>query len=87
MTGTIDQLLNFLAPRALLIALGSPLRILSAPTFLPLLGQPDLRRKRLLMNPHEDSVKVISRRVQSKWRLLMMFYLSDAVRNQPAYLM
>jgi hypothetical protein len=47
--------LNFAALRAAFCDCWSPLRSFSAPTFLPFVGQPDLRLKTLLHTLHDDN--------------------------------
>ena len=73
---TTDQLRNFFALFTLFIAFGSPLRIFSAPTFFPLLGQPDLRRNRLLTMPQELIEKQINSNPQKILFSRIVTYLS-----------
>ena len=71
MIGITDQLRNFFARRTLFIALGSPLRISSAPTFFPLLGQPDLRLNKLFSLAQEVNENATRIRIQ-KMRFVFM---------------
>jgi hypothetical protein len=56
------------------MALGSPLAIRSAPIFFPLLGQPDLRRNKLLITPQEQRVKQPNTRIQKNLLRGMWIY-------------